>query len=115
MSERFFSSLQIAMVEGGNRALFDFFQKNDKTKKHRRSSGSLELRHRKKGPLLQPSESDVNVAGNRKKNFQNAGNEKDSLKTDFERVYSSRAMSSYRKILLDRTQWVLLKKVLNTS
>lgn len=97
------------MVEGGNKAFADFVQKNDKTKKQRRSTMSMDTRSRKKGALLQPSESHLS---NKRKSLQHVGFENDVLKAYFEKVYSSRSVSSYRKILLDRTQWVLLKKVL---
>ena len=106
----------LAMIEGGNQCLINFMRNNETQKKQRRSS-SIESRRsmRRRSSLLSTS-SDSQAWTKRRAAASSIDNHdidhSDKLSSDFQRVYSSKTAASYRKVLLDRTRWVMMKKVL---
>ena len=100
----------LAMVEGGNDSVIDFIQSNEYHNKKQRRSSMQEQRRR--GSLLQTTSCESNAYNQKRRSLDSGVSETDSLGSDFERVYGNKIAGSYRKILRDRTQWVLLKKVL---
>jgi hypothetical protein len=102
----------LSMVEGGNQAVIDFYQKHETTGKKQRRSSMAAVPQRR-GSLLQSIETPILATNNKRRSIQYSKTiEDDNFCSDFERVYGSKTMALYRKDLQDRRKWVLLKKVL---
>ena len=97
----------LSMIEGGNQALIDYiFIHENKSKKQRRASMTLVRRN---GLLV----SEQIELFDKRSSLPETVKEGDTFGSEFERVYGSKYVASYRKLLSDRIQWVMLKMVLN--
>ncbi len=103
----------IAMIEGGNQAIINYVGKNDtQTKRQQRRSSEHETQRMGRRGSLLASSIEVQPPPKRKSLYNTATGD-DSFSSDFERVYASKAATSYRKMLLDRTRSIMLEKVLD--
>jgi len=99
----------LSMLEGGNKALITFVEENAATKKQRRSSAIEMPRQGRRGSLLQSTVPNGERMSRGVSSFENEDKDKDEFRSDFERVYSSKLATSYRKALHQRTLESLLR------
>lgn len=89
------------MVEGGNQALINYVQLQEK--KQRRSS---EIKPTKRRESLLQS---VDPSIGKKRNSSDSKN-LTHIDLDFDKVYSGKSVAAYCKLLSDRIRWMVLKK-----
>jgi hypothetical protein len=88
------------MVEGGNQALINYVQLQEK--KQRRSS---EIKPTKRRESLLQS---VDPSIGKKRNSSDSKN-LTHIDLDFDKVYSGKSVAAYCKLLSDRIRWMVLK------